>query len=98
VTVWCCGYATSLTQTNAARDPDIFDTSPERAERYKPICDVIGHMVEASDKLLRWYVCDYCMRERGCTQQASYTQVKIPFSFYEYMNQADVAVIMGVKS
>ena len=47
---------------------------------------------------LKWFVCRYCMEERGAVHQIEEVSIKIPFTFQHYLNKADVPIVLGVKS
>ncbi len=47
---------------------------------------------------LRWYVCRYCMEERGAVAQIPEIEVQIPYSFNTYLTIADQGLVLGTKS
>ena len=58
---------------------------------------MVKALVEKHHTHLNWYVCRYCMEERGATQQIPEIQIKIPFTFQHYLNAADISLVLGVK-
>lgn len=107
VTVWTCGHATGLSQRSLVRPPDYFSRTGESdefgEEEAAPLMNT-AEMIEAlfrvygKDDRLEWFVCRYCMEERGTTQQIEQVRVRIPFTFQHYLSAADVSIVMGVKS
>lgn len=99
VTVWTCGYATGLTQSTMERDQNIFeDSGLEESDCLSlPASSVVSAMLKKYPSTLNWYVCDYCMRERGCTHQMDGVEIKIPYTFNLYLNDADISLVLGVK-
>jgi len=95
VTVWTCGYATMLTQLTLVRphDPAVRPGDP-----HPTTAGLVQRLIETYPNQLSWYVCRYCMEERGAVDQIPEVEVKIPFSFNTYMTIADKAVVLGVKS
>jgi sulfur relay (sulfurtransferase) complex TusBCD TusD component (DsrE family) len=98
VTVWCCGYATTLTQSTLQRQMDIFSELDGNNAKYPSTAELVREAVKASKGDLKWYICDYCMKERGAIHQIDEVYIKVPFSFYHYLDRADVSVVLGVKS
>lgn len=99
VVVWCCGYATILSQTTIERRPDIFDPDTDReGTHYPSTSEMITALRAKYGDRFSWYVCDYCMKERGAVSHVSCAEVKIPFSYYYYLNKAEVSLVLGVKS
>ncbi|WP_345812302.1 hypothetical protein AAGS40_15030 [Paraburkholderia sp. PREW-6R] len=107
VTVWNCGYATGLSQASLVRPPDSFASAD--ADTHSVTGDTAHHPTTAEmiQALMRrygptgrfdWLVCRYCMEERGATQQIPEAKVKIPFTFQHYLSEADVSLVLGVKS
>jgi hypothetical protein len=96
VVVWTCGYATMLTQNTLVRPKDLFEPSARGPN--PSTSEMARALLEYSQGRLQWYVCRYCMEERGASQQIEEVQIKIPFSFYHYLNEAETSLVMGVKS
>lgn len=99
VTVWTCGYGTMLTQSTLIR--------PEDAIAPKGASDTLVHMTTAAlvqslfrayPDQLRWYVCRYCMEERGAVAQIPEIEIQIPYSFNTYLTMADQGLVLGTKS
>ena len=99
VTVWTCGYATAMTQSSLERDQDIFTYGGCEPQMHPshPVSSVVAGLLKRYPNRLCWYVCDYCMRERGTTQQMDGVEIKIPYTFNLYLNDADVSLVLGVK-
>ena len=99
VVVWCCGYGTMLSQTTVERRADIFDVETDgESANYPTTAELIQSLFRKAEGKLDWYVCDYCMKERGAVDHIDEVKVKIPFSYYHYLNQSDVSLVLGVKS
>ena len=97
VTVWTCGNATTITSTLMHRDPDpIHPDSPSQHCAHS-LPTLAGRFLETYPDRLRWYVCRYCMEERGATHQMLGIEVKLPFSFDTYLHQAEQALVLGIK-
>ncbi|MFP5393284.1 MAG: DsrE family protein [Gammaproteobacteria bacterium] len=97
VTVWTCGYATNLTQHSLVRPNDSFAAKDAPARNHLTTAQVAAALLHRHRGKLDWYVCRYCMEERGATQQIPEVQVKIPFTFQHYLSAADVSLVLGVK-
>ena len=97
VTIWTCGYSTTITQTTSVRPPDpIHPVSPSHECAYT-MSELAQALLNSYPEHLRWYVCQYCMEERGATNQIAEVEVKLPFSFNTYLNQADKSLVLGTK-
>lgn len=97
VTVWTCGNATTITSTQMHRDPDPIDPDGPTRHCTHSLPALVERYLEAYPDQLRWYVCRYCMEERGATQQIPGAEVKLPFSFDTYLHQAEQALVLGTK-
>jgi hypothetical protein len=100
VTVWNCGYATGLSQSSLVRPRDSF-AAPEDQTHNPTTAELIQGLMRrygGGGQKLDWLVCRYCMEERGATQQIPEAKVKIPFTFQHYLSEADVSLVLGVKS
>lgn len=97
VTVWTCGYATNLTQHSLVRPKDSFAAKDAPATNDLTTAQIVQALMAKHSGSLDWYVCRYCMEERGATQQIAEVQVKIPFTFQHYLSAADVSLVLGVK-
>ena len=97
VTVWTCGYATNLTQRSLVRPKDSFAAKDAPGTNDLSTAQVVQALMRKHSDKLDWYVCRYCMEERGATQQIDEVQVKIPFTFQHYLSAADVSLVLGVK-
>jgi hypothetical protein len=99
VVVWTCGYGTMLTQRTLIRPPDPLLGPSESADRHNPTtAAMVQGLIDFSGGRLQWFVCRYCMEERGASNQIEEVTVKIPFTFQHYLNKADVPLVLGVKS
>lgn len=97
VNVWTCGNSTSITSRLMHRDPDpIHPDSPSHHCAHS-IPALAARYLEKYPGQLRWYVCRYCMEERGATEQIDGIEIKLPFSFDTYLNQAEQALVFGTK-
>ncbi|SOH95000.1 DsrE/DsrF-like family protein [Monaibacterium marinum] len=97
VTVWTCGNATSITSSLMRRDGDpIHPDSPSHVCAHT-MPQMAAGLLAAHPDTLRWYVCSYCMEERGASEQIEGPEIKLPFSFDTYLHQADQALVLGTK-
>lgn len=97
VCVWTCGNSTALTSRRMHRDPDpIHPGSPSHGCAHA-LPALAGHYLHQHPDKLRWYVCRYCMEERGATDQIDGVEIKLPFSFDTYLHQAEQSLVMGIK-
>ena len=97
VTVWTCGYATCLTQHSLVRPKDSFAAKDAPATHDLTTAQIVQALLAKHSGSLDWYVCRYCMEERGATQQIAEIKIKIPFTFQHYLSAADVSLVLGVK-
>lgn len=95
VTVWTCGYATTLTTV------DVGPTAPRNVQswdtRYPSPAALVTHLLDWSDGRLQWLVCRFCAQERGATNQMSGVRIRPPYKFLELARAADVSLVLGVK-
>ena len=96
VTVWTCGNATSMTQTTNIRPDDPIHADCPGCGNHT-LAEMATALLDAHPDHLRWYVCRYCMEERGATAQIPQAQIQLPFSFNTYLNQADRSLVLGIK-
>ncbi|HKP94817.1 MAG TPA: DsrE family protein [Fibrobacteria bacterium] len=97
VVVWTCGYGTMLTQRTLVRPPDMFEDG-QGVAAHPTTAELVQSMFRSSRGHLKWFVCRYCMEERGAVHQIEEVSVKIPFTFQHYLNKADIPLVLGVKS
>lgn len=99
VTVWTCGYGTMLTQSTLVRPSDALasESDGDGADHMTTAALVQG-LFRAYPQKLRWYVCRYCMEERGAVAQIPEIEVQIPYSFNTYLTMADQGLVLGTKS
>jgi sulfur relay (sulfurtransferase) complex TusBCD TusD component (DsrE family) len=98
VVVWTCGYGTMLTQSTLVRPLDVLAQDENANEQHPSTAELVRALFRAYPTQLRWYVCLYCMEERGAVAQISEVEIKIPFSFNTYLTVADQGLVLGVKS
>ena len=98
VVVWTCGYGTMLSQRTLIRPPDFFPGKASETSGHPTTSAMIQGLIEYSGGRLKWFVCRYCMEERGAVHQIEEVSIKIPFTFQHYLNKADVPIVLGVKS
>jgi hypothetical protein len=98
VTVWTCGYGTALTQATLVRPPDPIARPENAVARHHSTAELVQALFRKYPSQLRWYVCRYCMEERGAVAQIPEVEIQIPFSFNTYLNIADKSLVLGVKS
>ena len=97
VAVWTCGYSTQITQKGYVRPADpIHPDSPSKECAYT-LTELVESLLQKYPDLLRWYVCRYCMEERGASAQIAGVDILLPFSFNSYLNQADKSLVLGMK-
>lgn len=97
VTVWTCGNATSITSRLLQRPSDPIHPAGSSQHCAHSLSAMARAMLAEHPKRLRWLVCQYCMEERGATEQIEGTEIMLPFSFDTYLHQADQALVMGTK-
>ncbi len=97
LSVWTCGNSTSITQYSAVRPRDPIQSIKEANTPVYTLAEMVQSLFKTFPGQLRWYVCQYCMEERGATQQIDDVEVLLPFSFNFYLNQSDQALVLGVK-
>lgn len=100
VTVWTCGGATTLTLRSLGdtKPRNLFDLGTERRDAtYPSTAALVTALLTMAEGRLQWLVCRHCMEERGATDQISGVVVKPPLRFLHYRDQADTALILGVK-
>lgn len=98
VTVWTCGYGTGLTQSTLVRPPDALAPAEAAEVAHPSTADLVQGLFRTYPEQLRWYVCRYCMEERGAVAQIPQVEIKIPYSFNTYLTLADQGLVLGVKS
>jgi sulfur relay (sulfurtransferase) complex TusBCD TusD component (DsrE family) len=95
VTVWTCGYSTTLTMVGvgptAPRDVRSWDT------RHPSPSALVAHLLDWSDGRLQWLVCRFCAQERGAVDQMAGVRIRPPYKFLELAQAADVSLVLGVK-
>ncbi len=97
VVVWTCGNSTSITSQLMHRPPDPIHQNRPSKHCVHALPEMAGALIRAYPDQLRWFVCQYCMEERGATKQIDGIEIKLPFSFEIYLNQADQALVFGEK-
>ncbi len=100
IVIWTCGGATSLTQRTlgVSKPRNLLELTPGKTATYYPsTAALIQGLLFTGKGRLRWYVCRHCMEERGTTDQIAEVEVKSPFRFLHHLEQADKAMILGVK-
>lgn len=100
VTVWTCGGATTLTlRTLGATKPQNFFDLARGCQHvaYPSTAALVTALLTMAEGRLQWLVCRHCMEERGATDQISGVTIISPFKFLRYRDQADTALILGVK-
>ncbi|MCG7536683.1 DsrE family protein [Pseudoalteromonas sp. OOF1S-7] len=96
VVIWTCGNSTAITQTTSIRTQDPIKSRLDEQGNY-PMYELAKSLFAKYPDQLRWYVCQYCMEERGATNQIEEVEVLLPFSFNFYLNQSDQALVLGTK-
>lgn len=96
VVIWTCGNSTSITQTTSIRTQDPINSRLDEQGNYA-MYELAKSLLAKYPEQLRWYVCQYCMEERGATNQIEEVEVLLPFSFNFYLNQSDQALVLGTK-
>ena len=95
VTMWACGYATTL--TSAALGP----TRPRNAARwdvaYPSTAALATGLLDWAGDRLEWLVCRYCAEERGALEQMPGVRVRPPYEFMRRAIAADSSLVFGVK-
>jgi sulfur relay (sulfurtransferase) complex TusBCD TusD component (DsrE family) len=95
VTIWTCGYATTLTTTAAGlvkpRNLADWDT-----EHPSPAA-LASHLRDHGGGSLEWLVCRFCAEERGALDQLPSVRIRPPYEFIVRANAADVSLVLGVK-
>jgi hypothetical protein len=97
VTIWTCGYSTTITQATSIRSPDPIHPDGASQNCAYTLAQIAQALLQRYPQQLRWYVCQYCMEERGATNQIVDVEIKLPFSFNTYLNQADKGLVIGTK-
>jgi len=99
VIVWTCGGATTLTlkSLGEVKPKNLLDMAMGREVDYPSPAAVMRELLETSEGRLQWLVCRHCMEERGGGEQMAGIKIQPPFKFLEYLNRADVSLVMGVK-
>jgi sulfur relay (sulfurtransferase) complex TusBCD TusD component (DsrE family) len=100
VTVWTCGGATTLTlqSLGESKPRNLLDLGSERGDaHYYSTAALIGELLRISEGRLQWLVCRNCMEERGALEHIAGVKIISAFKFMQCLNQADVAMVMGVK-
>jgi sulfur relay (sulfurtransferase) complex TusBCD TusD component (DsrE family) len=97
VTIWTCGYSTTMTQTTAIRPENPIAAESMKSEGTHTLSELAQELLKKYRHQLRWYVCSYCMEERGATAQIPEVEIQLPFSFNTYLNQADQSLVFGTK-
>lgn len=98
VVVWTCGYGTMLTQSTLVRPPDALAQGDVADVQHPTTAELVQALFRAYPDRIRWYVCRYCMEERGTVAQIPEVEVQIPYSFNTYLTVADQGLVLGVKS
>lgn len=97
VVVWTCGNSTSITSRLMHRPPDPIHQNHTSTRSVYALPEMAAALMRTHPDQLRWFVCQYCMEERGATHQIDGIEIKLPFSFEIYLNQADQALVFGEK-
>lgn len=97
LTIWTCGYATQITQTTNVRTVDPISSIKTEDHDHHTLAQMAQALFRQYPQQLRWYVCQYCMEERGATSQIHEVEIMLPFSFNSYLSQADQSLVLGVK-
>ncbi len=97
VTIWTCGYSTTMTQTTAIRPDNPIAAGGTEQESTYTLSELAQSLLHKYPGQLRWYVCRYCMEERGATAQIPEVEIQLPFSFNTYLSQADQSLVFGTK-
>ena len=95
VTVWACGYATTLTLCATG------ETKPRNTWAWDVTCpstaSQVRQLLGSVDGRLEWLVCRYCAQERGAVDQIPEVRMQPPGNFLRRANAAAVCLILGVK-
>jgi sulfur relay (sulfurtransferase) complex TusBCD TusD component (DsrE family) len=95
VTLWTCGYATSLTVATSG------DTKPRHlldwGTDYPSPAALGRHLLDWADGRLSWLVCRYCAEERGTMDQMPGVRIRPPYEFLQRAQAADVCLVLGTK-
>jgi sulfur relay (sulfurtransferase) complex TusBCD TusD component (DsrE family) len=95
VTVWTCGYSTTLTAASLGA------TKPRNAQswavRFPSTSALAIELLDWAGAALQWLVCRYCAEERGALDQVPQVRVRPPYEFVQRATAADVALVLGVK-
>jgi sulfur relay (sulfurtransferase) complex TusBCD TusD component (DsrE family) len=95
VTVWTCGYATSLTTASAAmakpRNVLAWDT------QYPAPAALALRLLDWGGPRLNWLVCRYCAEERGTLEQLPEVRIRPPYEFMQRYLDADTGLVLGTK-
>ncbi len=93
--VWTCGGSTTLTMRQLGeskpRNPLQLNADYPSAPR------LVRALLKRGDGDMQWLVCRQCMDERGAMDQIKEVGIQPPFRFLQYLEQADVCMVMGVK-
>ncbi|MDG4831707.1 hypothetical protein O7627_20720 [Solwaraspora sp. WMMD1047] len=95
VTMWTCGFATSLTMSSVGPD------KPRNALAwdgdFPSPAALATHLITWADGRLSWLVCRYCAEERGAMDQIPVVRIRPPYEFSQRANAADVCLVLGTK-
>jgi len=97
VTVWTCGNATTITSPQLWREGDPVHPHSHSHECSHALPDIVSGFLKKYPGNLRWYICKYCMEERGAINQIEGVEIKLPFSFDTYSHFADQSLVFGTK-
>ncbi|MEL6678817.1 MAG: hypothetical protein AAFQ51_08930 [Pseudomonadota bacterium] len=95
--VWTCGNATTMTSKLMWREGDPIHPHSHSHSCSCPLPDVASELLRSYPDNLRWYICKYCMEERGAINQIDGVEIKLPFSFDTYTHMADQSLVFGTK-
>lgn len=97
VVVWTCGNATTMTSQHMQRDGDPIHSDCVSHSCSHTLPDMARELLHAYPDTLRWYICKYCMEERGAVNHIDGVEIKLPFSFDTYVHLADQSLVFGKK-
>lgn len=93
VDVWTCGYATHLGQQSAddVKPRNLADLGTE----YPSMGALVRGVLADWPDQLRWYVCRFCLEERGAKEPIPEVQVRSPFRFADHVGAACKTMFIG---
>jgi sulfur relay (sulfurtransferase) complex TusBCD TusD component (DsrE family) len=93
VRVWCCGYATMLTQRvlGEAKPRDV----TQLAQSHPTTLTLVSGLLVAHPDTLAWDVCGFCCADRGASEQLPAVRVRPPSRLADAVAHAAKTIYIG---